>query len=472
MNRTGLGRIPRAAALAAGMAAAALLPQGARADNLADALVGAYNTSGLLEQNRALLRAADEDVAVALSALRPIIDWSIDFQRNEQNGRFGGVSGSSGDTTLGTSLRLDQLLYDGGAAILNKQSAQESVLSARQTLLNIEQNVLFRAVTAYMNLLLQEENVVLRQNNVRLLAEELRASQDRFEVGEVTRTDVALAESRLANARANLSDAEGEVINARAEYVNAVGREPGPTEGQPPIPTLPASLDAAIAVAAKNHPAILSAQHEVRAQELIVQSERANLGPTANLQARVGIDETLDDSDYTNSFGAGIFLSQRLYAGGRRAALLRRAMAVRDSARADLLNEQKDVVQGVKVAYARFLTAGANLTATTERVRAAQVAFDGIREEATLGARTTLDVLTAEQDLLDAQTSEIFARAERSLAAYQLLQSQGLLTAERLGLAVQIYDPTLYYNLVKDAPAYKSKRSKDLDRVLKALGKN
>lgn len=109
--------------------------------------------------------------------------------------------------------------------------------------------------------------------------------------------------------------------------------------------------------------------------------------------------------------------------------------------------------------------------ATAEQVRAAQVAFDGIREEATLGARTTLDVLTAEQDLLDAQTAQISARAEESIAAYELVASQGLLTAERLGLAVQIYDPTLYYNLVKDAPTYTSKQGKELDRILKALGK-
>ena len=144
-------------------------------------------------------------------------------------------------------------------------------------------------------------------------------------------------------------------------------------------------------------------------------------------------------------------------------------MAQRDASRANLLNVQKDITQGVTDAYVRFETATASLRASVERVRASQVAFDGIREEATLGARTTLDVLTAQQDLLDAQLAEVASRTERSLAAYQLLQAQGLLTAERLGLAVQIYDPTLYYNLVKKAPAQISKQSRDLDRVLKAL---
>lgn len=179
--------------------------------------------------------------------------------------------------------------------------------------------------------------------------------------------------------------------------------------------------------------------------------------------------ERFDNDDYINDASVELRLSQPIYSGGRLAASVRRAMANRDASRANLLNTQKDITQGVTDAWVRFQTASASLTASTERVRASQVAFDGIREEATLGARTTLDVLTAQQDLLDAQLAEIASRTERSLAAYQLLQAQGLLTAERLGLAVQIYDPTLYYNLVKKAPAQVSKQSKDLDRVLKAL---
>ena len=317
--------------------------------------------------------------------------------------------------------------------------------------------------------MLQEETVQIRQNNVDLSSEELRASNDRFEVGEVTRTDVALSESQLASSRADLADAQGDLSTAQAEYVNAVGKRPGRTSGQPSLPNLPRSQSEAINLALRNHPSILSAQHQVRALDLIVQQQRANLGPNVSLSADVGVREDFDDDDYQNTAGVALSLSQPIYAGGRLAASVRRAMATRDASRANLLNVQKDITQGVTDAYVRFETATASLTASTERVRASQVAFDGIREEATLGARTTLDVLTAQQDLLDAQLAEIASRTERSLAAYQLLQAQGLLTAERLGLAVQIYDPTLYYNLVKNAPAQVSKQSKDLDRVLKAL---
>ncbi len=472
MRRAVARKLAKVAVLSTGVVLAGLMPKQGQADNLADALIGAYNTSGLLEQNRALLRAADEDVAIAVSALRPIIDFSVRVQRALVNNETNSLVTQTRTSTFFSGLEFTQLLYDGGSSILAKQAAQETVLATRQTLLEIEQSILLRAVAAYMDVLLQEENVVLRQNNVRVLGEELRASQDRFEVGEVTRTDVALSESRVAAARANLADARGALTTAKAEYVNAVGRDPGRTAGQPRLPQHPASIGDAVAVAVRNHPSILAVQHQVKAADLTVDRQRAALGPTAQLRADVGITNTFGNSNYNNTASAGVVFRQPIYAGGRLAANVRRAMATRDSVKASLLNTQKDVIQAVNQAYVRFDTAEANLRATNERVRAAQVAFDGIREEATLGARTTLDVLTSEQELLDAQTSQIQARAERSLAAYQLLSAQGLLTAERLGLAVQIYDPTLYYNLVKGAPAKVSKRSKDLDRVLEALGKN
>lgn len=463
------GTLAKVVALTAGIALSALPVRTGWADNLTDAFIGAYNTSGLLEQNRALLRAADEDVAIALSALRPIINWTAQVSQDVNRISSGGVVTNTEPTDFFTGLTLNQLIYDGGATLLGKQSAQETVLATRQSLIDIEQQILFRATTAYLSVLLQEETVQIRQNNVDLSSEELRASQDRFEVGEVTRTDVALSEAQLASSRADLADAKGDLSTAQAEYVNAVGKQSGKTQGQPSLPALPRSESEAQGVARQNHPAILSAQHQVRALDLLVQQQRANLGPNVNLNASAGLTESLDDDDSLENATISLNFNQPIYSGGGLAAAVRRAMATRDSSRANLLNVQKDITQGVTDAYVRFQTATASLTASTERVRASEVAFDGIREEATLGARTTLDVLAAQQDLLDAQLAEIASRTERSLAAYQLLVAQGLLTAERLGLAVQIYDPTLYYNLVKKAPTQVSKQSRDLDRVLKAL---
>jgi outer membrane protein len=456
-----------------GVALALAAPIRAGADTLAAALADAYRNSGLIEQNRALLRAADEDVASAVSTLRPVVDFVLTAQRN-----FNALTPSNtlprtsnNRSPLSAALQADWLLFDNGARGYGIQSAKETVLATRQALLSIEQAVLLRAVTAYFNVLLTAENVALRNNNLRLLGEELRAAQDRFEVGEVTRTDVALAESRVAAARADLAGARGNLVNARAEFATAVGREPGDLVAQQRLPAAPASIESAVQVAMRGHPDILQAQHQVAAAELRILQAQRNMGPKLTARASAGVTDDLDSGRFSEAASASLILSQRLYQGGGLASGVRRAQATRDSARGNLLQVQRNVIQGVNQAFIRFQVAGASLIASRERVRAAQVAFDGIREEATLGARTTLDVLSAEQELLNARTSEISAGSEQSIAAFELLEAQGLLTAEKLKLQVQIYDPTLYYNLAKDAPAAVSKQSKELDRVMKALGK-
>ncbi|MEY8831346.1 TolC family outer membrane protein [Sedimentitalea sp. XS_ASV28] len=470
MSRMSKFRLGKAVVLALTVSSSVLAAGGARAENLADAMIGAYNSSGLLEQNRALLRAADEDVAAAVATLRPVLDFVLSTSVREPRQWSGGSLGQSSSQFTG-GFEASWRLLDNGVRRLTVAASKEIVLATRQTLVSIEQRVLLRAVAAYMDVILQTENVSLRQNNVRVLGEELRAAQDRFDVGEVTRTDVALAESRLAGARSNLATAQGLLVNARAEYVNAVGREPGQLVTPTNFPQRPASVDAAQSVSVRYHPDILAAQRQVAAQEILVQSATRALGPTVDGNVSVGLLEDWDSSNDGYDASVGLSLRQPIYRGGALQSNIRAAMADRDAARGNLLNVQRDTVQGVADAYVRLEVSRASLAATAERVRAARVAFDGIREEATLGARTTLDVLSAEQELLDALTAQISARAEEVIAAYQLLASQGLLTAERLGLAVQIYDPTIYYNLAKDAPARVSKQSKDLDRVLEALGK-
>ncbi len=470
MSRMSKFRLGKALALALTVSSSVLAAGGARAENLADAMIGAYNSSGLLEQNRALLRAADEDVAAAVATLRPVLDFVLSTSVREPRQWSGGPLGQGSSQFTG-AFEASWRLLDNGVRRLTVAASKEIVLATRQTLVSIEQRVLLRAVAAYMDVILQTENVSLRQNNVRVLGEELRAAQDRFDVGEVTRTDVALAESRLAAARSNLATAQGLLVNARAEYVNAVGREPGQLVTPTNFPQRPASVDAAQSVSVRYHPDILAAQRQVAAQEILVQSATRALGPTVDGNVSVGLLEDWDSSNDGYDASVGLSLRQPIYRGGALQSNIRAAMADRDAARGNLLNVQRDTVQGVADAYVRLEVSRASLAATAERVRAARVAFDGIREEATLGARTTLDVLSAEQELLDALTAQISARAEEVIAAYQLLASQGLLTAERLGLAVQIYDPTIYYNLAKDAPARVSKQSRDLDRVLEALGK-
>lgn len=472
MSRPGFffNRGARAWLLAGAMSIAA--PTITWAENLADALAEAYEYSRLLEQNRALLRATDEDVAIALSALRPVLDFVIRVERTLSESTSNGATVSDRQVSSSTAqLTASILLYDNGLSRLRKQAAEEVVLATRAALLALEQDVLFRTVQAYMNVLSAEENVDIRENNVRVLAEELRAAEDRFEVGEVTRTDVALAEAALAESRSGLSISQGDLVNARQEYLTVVGRLPGNLEPPPPLPARPASIDEAKAIAVRNHPEVQRAQFEVAAAELNVMAQESTLGPTIALTGDVSIGESRGDVFDRNDQSIGLNYNQPIYQGGLLAAGIRQLMAQRDATRANLLQVQDNIKQDAASSLIRFRVAEATLQSTLQQIEAADVAFQGVREEATLGARTTLDVLDAEQRLLDAEAARIVARSELHIAAYQILAAQGALTAENLGLQVPIYDPAAYYNQVKDAPAYLSERGRQLDRVLKSLGK-
>ncbi|HBM57885.1 TolC family outer membrane protein [Salipiger marinus] len=439
------------------------------AETLAEALVGAYNTSGLLEQNRAVLRAADEDVAQSVAALRPVIAWSSDVTRSFSDTRSAATLSSVSNTaSLGLSATLT--LFDGGNNRLSLEGAKESVLATRAALVSIEQEVMLRGVQAFMEVVRATEALQLRQNNVRVIGEELRAAEDRFEVGEVTRTDVAAAEARLAEARALLASAEGSLDIAREEYLAVVGRYPGTLVEPQALPTLPANVEAAKSQALRNHPDMSQAQHQVTAAEIGIAIAEAARRPTVSLRGSYGLDENFDNDNRQIGGTIGLQAEGPIYSGGALSSSRRQAMAVRDQNRAQLLQVSQIVPQNVGTAYAQLRVARASISASSEQVRAAGVAFDGIREEATLGARTTLDVLDAEQELLDARNALISSEVDETIAAYTVLATLGLLTAESLQLNVPRYDPAEYYNLVKSAPV-QSRQGADLDRILNALGR-
>jgi outer membrane protein len=448
----------------ASLAALVVAAAPVRAETLADALAYGYEASGLLEQNRALLRVADEDVAQAVSALLPVVDWVVRSRGSYPASIF--ASDTIGNTELSASLGLSAslMLYDGGASRLAIDAQKENVLATRQSLLDVEQQVLYRIVEAYVDLQRAQEFVTLRENNVRLITEQLRAARDRFEVGEVTLTDVAQAEARLASAQTQLAVEQGTYFRAVEEFRAAVGREPGNLEPAPPA-AVTRSIPEAKAIAVRNHPALLQAQHNVMAAELLIMRAEAAMNPTLSLGVQLGLDD-----EWNENAGVGLDLSGPIYQGGRLSSQVRQAIARRDAARGALLVTAQRIEQNVANAYSFLEVAKANIVATAEGVRAARKAFEGIREEATLGARTTLDVLDAEQELLDARANQISAQYEETKASYALLSTMGLLTAEQLQLRVQLYDPTAYYNLVDDAPARLSPQGQALDRVLEAIG--
>ncbi|MEM6578300.1 MAG: TolC family outer membrane protein [Pseudomonadota bacterium] len=451
--------------------ACAVVPM-AKAETLAEALVDAYEHSGLLEQNRALLRAADEDVAQIVAGLRPILNWTSDITRDFGESSSPLVSQTFGSTTFGLGVTVDLLLYDFGQTRFSLDAAKETVLATRQALVSIEQQILLRAVSAFFNVRRSIEFVDLRQNNLRVLNEELRAAQDRFEVGEVTRTDVAQAEARVASARSGLAVAERDLTQSVEEFRAAVGRPPGNLETTSRLPNLSNDVNAAKSIANRNHPDIRQAQRQVSAAEITILAAEAATRPTLNLTGQYGISEEFGEPDNSQTGSLGVTIRGPIYQGGLLSSQKRQAMAQRDSTRGNLHEVIHRIEQEVGDAYAILSASRAVQTSSREEVRAAQVAFDGVREEATLGARTTLDVLDAEQDLLDARTNQVAADIEVSIASYAVLSSIGQLTARDLNLPVQIYDPAAYYNLVKDAPVPISPQGQQLDRVLDALGKS
>lgn len=436
-----------------------------RADSLADALIKAYRNSNLLEQNQAILRAADEDEAVALANLRPVLSfvgrggWD---KADVQSIFLRDSTVEQGTGSLGLSV--DLVIWAGGRGKLAVQVARESVLATREALVSVEQQVLLSAVSAYVDVRLQAESVSLSQSSVRLISQELQAAQDRFDVGEVTRTDVAIANSRLAAAQAGLAAAIGAQSVAREAYKAAIGEYPGKLTDKPRPPITAKSLEAARSVAVRTHPEILRAQRNATVADLQVQIAKADYSPTLAAQANTNLNTA------TGGKSSAVFLDlrQQLYTGGAVSALYRRALAGKAAADAALHQTVLLVDENLGSAWSNVLVAEASITAGQLQIDAARTAYEGVREEATLGVRTTLEVLDAEQELLDAFLAKLQAEADRYVFTYQVLSAMGLLTAEHLKLGVPTYDPEAYYNAVKNAPL-SSTQGKALDRILNKI---
>lgn len=440
---------------------------GAGAETLTDAFVSAYKNSNLLEQNRALLRAADEDVVQARAALLPVINFVSSANFRSPATGAGGVKLDNWSASMALTASLT--LYDNGVTRYATDAAKATVLGLRNALLQLEQQVLFNTVQAYMDMIRAAQVVSLGQSNVRLITQELRAARDRFEVGEVTRTDVAIAEARLAAARGNLAAAQGDLEVAREAYKAVVGRYPGDLHWPSSPPITARTEDVAKAVAVRNHPSIEEAQNQVNAAEANVLRARAAMGPNVSTSMRAQVDEFFDES-----FSADLTLTVPIYRAGTLRSVLQQARARRDASRSNLLQSVVLVKQNVGVSWANLSVATAQTEASRRQVRASQVAYNGVREEAKLGARTTLDVLNAEQELLDARSALISAEVQQYVSVYSLLASMGLLTAQHLKLGVVIYDPAEYYNYAttRDPMRFLSPQGKRLDGVLRALGRN
>ncbi len=434
---------------------------GALAETLPDALVAAYRNSKLLESSRALLRSRDESVALAVAASRPTLTANTGFNGTVRRRPSVATGTRATDTSLLANFQLatELLIYDGGDSKLSIAAEKEGVMAMRQSLIETEQQVLLAAADAYHGVLQQRELVTLEENGLRLIESQLTAARHRFEFGEVTRTDVSLVEAGVAAATSRVYLQQGQLEIARQNYLLATGKLPGDLESTPPLPELPASLDETQRIAAQHHPTILKGKHNVAAARLNVQRAENITSPRVYLGGTLGTNRNLTrTSQTTDSLTLSVSARMPLYQGGTLSALTRQAIANAEKASLDLQYQAQIVAQRVAIAWARLEIATSSISARHQQVLSAELAHQGVTQEARLGERTTLDQLDAEQKMLEARTNLVAAINSRDMAAYSVLEAAGLMTVKHLGLGIPVYNPEENFNKVQHAPALSGRR--------------
>ena len=468
------GRRGWAGKVAAGVfacAAVPFVPLLARGETLESALVQAYINNPSLNSQRASVRVTDENVPQALSGYRPkvSITGTGGQQSLSSNSRvvspnlapnvapntpatYALQSGYNTPASYGATIT--QTLFNGFQTANKTRQAESQVQAARATLRVTEQTVLLNAATAYMNLLRDTAILDLQRRNVEVLQEQLRQTRDRFNVGEVTRTDVAQSESRLAAGRSQVLSAEATYKASAATYRQVIGVDPGKlTAGAPVDRFSPQNLPAAVGLATVVHPAVSTAQFNVDAATQAVKVAEASLYPTVSVTGQYTKNyEVVGSLNTIENYQASVLgtLSIPIYQGGAEYSLIRQAKETLGQRRLDLDVARDQVRQTTVQAWGQLDAAKSNVDSTQAQVQAAEIALNGVREEARVGQRTTLDVLNAQQELVNARVSLVGAQRDRVVASYTLLASVGRLAPEVLGLRVPVYQPQIHYEQVRD----------------------
>lgn len=418
-------------------------------ETLNGALAKAYKNNSSLNSARAGVRVTDEGVAIAKSGYRPTISGTT-------SGSYVSQAGTS-LTTGSFGISISQTLFDGFRTKNGIKSAESQVYASRENLRNTEQNILFDAVAAYMDVIRDRQIAEFRKKNVAFLEEQLRSAQARFEVGEGTRTDVAQADAERAGAIARSSAAEAQAKSSAAVYRKIVGEDPKNLKpGVSASKLLPKSLKDALAIAAEGHPAIKASEHIVDANIFGVKVAEGALLPTLGVEAGVsrstqqfgGLDSVGDST--SNQASVGFQLNVPIYQGGKVAATVRQSKENLGQSRIDVDVARDSVRAAVTSAWTQMEAARAAVSANRQFVAAAQLALTGIIEERSVGQRTALDVLNAQSAVVDAQINLVSAERDVVVASYAILSAAGRLTADRLGLGVKIHKPEEHYDAVKD----------------------
>lgn len=454
-----------ARAFSAGLLAASLSPGAAQAETLKAALARAYSGNPDLNQQRANVRARDEDAPKAAAGMRPRASISANAGPQYSNIKIpAGRNVTTGDRSYlfdqylghprGAALNLSQTLYDGGRTGAAVRQAEAGVDAARATMRLTEQATLQNGATAYMNVLRDTAVLDLRKNNVAVLEQQLRQTRDRFDVGEVTRTDVAQAEATLAQARTEFYGAQAQLKSTAASYRQIIGVEPKNLQpAQPVEKLLPRTLEQALSIALVEHPGVGAAIHQAESAEHAVKLAESALAPTLSVGAQLTQQyDSFLGSPATRQFSASATgqLNVPIYQGGAEYASIRQAKEQLGQARFNADVQRDSVRASVVSSYGLLDTAKSSILSGQAAVKAAEIALQGVREEAQLGQRTTLDVLNAQYALLNARVSLIVAQRDRVVASYAVLGSIGRLSAAMLDLDVAIYDPRVHFEEVKD----------------------
>jgi outer membrane protein len=433
--------------------AAALMAGTASADTLREALVSAYQTNPTLTAQRETLKGTDATVAIARAAGRPQISATVGVNRDiTQTGIL--VTGGKGPN-LSVGASVSYPLFNGGSVRNNVNAAKTRVEAGRATLKAVEGDVFTQAVTAYMNVIRDRSIVELNDNNVKVLTTNLEATRDRFQIGDLTRTDVAQSEARLQLGRSQLATAEGNLSASEATYRQVIGHAPGQLAPPPPLPPLPATADEAVQISLANNPDLVSISRQAIATGYDVRVAEASRLPTLSAQATSTYVNNLAGNSPTGfpntgtQTAIGLGVNVPIFQGGLPAARIRQAQAQQGQVLEQVVGTERAVVQAARAAFANYDAAQRAIQSNTVAVQADQLALEGARAEQSVGTRTVLDVLNAEQELLNSQVALVTAKRDAYVAGFTLLNTMGQAQAQTLGLdGGPLYDPLGNYRHV------------------------
>jgi outer membrane protein len=440
--------------LISGSLVAALMAGTASADTLRDALVSSYNSNPTLTAQRETLRATDATVAIARAAGRPLVTGTLGINRDLS--RSGILETGGHGPTLSAGMDVSYPLFNGGAVKNNVRAAKTRVEAGRATLRAVEGDVFTQAVTAYMDVIRDRAIVELNANNVRVLTTNLEATRDRFQIGDLTRTDVAQSEARLQLGRSRLAEAQGRLTASEATYRQVIGHPPGQLAPPPPLPPLPTTPEEAVRIALANNPDLIAISSQAIAAGYDVRVARASRLPTLSAVGRGTYVNELGGTIGPNNVSStgsqttiGLSSNIPIFQGGLPAARIREAQALEGQVTEQVIGTERAVVQAARAAFATYDAAQKAIQSNTVAVQANELALEGARAEQSVGTRTVLDVLNAEQELLNSQVELVSAKRDAYVAGFQLLNAMGQAEAQDLGLdGGPLYDPLGNYRRV------------------------